>query len=142
VRTEKTGPSGSDIRVLIADDDAPLRTLYLCLFEAIAGVRSVAARDGAEAAAIAAEGTLHVAVLDFNMPRLNGVEAALRMRALQPSLRIALHSTDAAALREQARGLGLPLFDKLDADRLTAWVEAQAAWWAADEKLSPIAARR
>jgi CheY-like chemotaxis protein len=128
VQAGQTAASEGDVHVLIADDDAPLRTLYVCIFEAIAGVRSVvAARDGAEATAIAAEMPLHIAILDFNMPRLNGVEAALRMRALQPALRIALHTSDSAAIRDQAIALGMPLFDKLEADRLTDWVEAQSS---------------
>jgi CheY-like chemotaxis protein len=137
VRSVDTATSGSEVRVLIAEDDAALRTLYVCLFEEIPGVQSVVeAQDGAEAVAIAAEVPLEVAVLDFNMPLLNGVDAALRMGALQPSLRIALHSSDPSALRDRAHGLGLPLFDKLHGDRLTAWVEEQAAWWASSKGLS------
>ena len=62
----------------------------------------------------------------MNMPRLDGVEAARRLRALQPTLPIALHSSDPELLRQRAAGLGLPLFDKIDFDRLLAWVEQQA----------------
>ncbi len=80
------------------------------------------------------------------MPRLDGLEAALRLRALQPSLRIALHSSDPYALRERARGLDMPLFDKLDADRLIDWVEEQTAWrrtnWAeSHERAAPLVRR-
>lgn len=61
------------------------------------------------------------------MPGLNGVEAALRLRLLQPLMRIALHSSDPDALRERAIGLGLPLFDKIQFEGLLGWVEGQAA---------------
>jgi hypothetical protein len=86
----------------------------------------VEAEDGAEAVELARERHFDVAVLDMNMPRLDGIEAALRLRALQPSLQIALHSSDPELLRRRAAGLELPLFDKLDFDRLLAWVERQA----------------
>lgn len=56
------------------------------------------------------------------MPRLDGVAAALGLVELQPSLRIALHSSDTDALHQRAKGLGVALFDKAELDRLVAWV--------------------
>ena len=116
------------MRVLVADDDAPLRSLYLYRMREIPGVSDVvAAGDGFEAERRAADEPFDIAVLDLNMPLLDGVETARRMRRLQPSLRIALNSSDGPALRERARGLDVPLFDKLDLERLTDWIEEQAA---------------
>jgi DNA-binding NarL/FixJ family response regulator len=116
------------MRVLVADDDVLLRRLYVSRMHEIPGVTAVVeAGDGAEAERLAARLQIDVAVLDLNMPHLDGVEAALRMRRLQPTLRIALQSSDATALRDRARGLELPLFDKLDLELLTDWVEEQAA---------------
>jgi CheY-like chemotaxis protein len=115
------------IRILFADDDKAVRTLFATLLRARAGVASVMeAKDGAEAVEFGREQRLDVAVLDLNMPRLDGVEAAIRLRALQPSLRIALHSSDPEQLRKRADGLELLLFDKVDFDRLVEWVEEQA----------------
>jgi CheY-like chemotaxis protein len=120
------------VRVLVADDDAALRMFYVCVIRKIDGVSSVvAAEDGAAAERLARDLPLHVAILDLNMPRLDGVETATRLRAMQPSLRIALQSADAPALWERARGLHVPLFDKLEIDRLTDWIEAQTEWWRA-----------
>jgi CheY-like chemotaxis protein len=114
-------------RLLVADDDTGVRTMLARLLRATAGVTSVIeAEDGSEAVELARERRLDIAVLDLNMPGLDGVEAALRLRALQPSLQIALHSSDPELLRQRAVGLELPLFDKLDFDRLLAWVERQA----------------
>jgi hypothetical protein len=62
----------------------------------------------------------------MNMPRLDGIEAARRLRALQPTLPVALHSSDPELLRQRAAGLELPLFDKIEFDRLLSWVEQQA----------------
>jgi CheY-like chemotaxis protein len=115
------------IRVLVADDDAQVRSLFAALLQASNGVASVIeAGDGADAVELCRKEQVEVAVLDLNMPRLDGVEAVLRLRALQPSPRIALHSSDAELLRQRAADLGLPLFDKVDFERLREWVERQA----------------
>jgi CheY-like chemotaxis protein len=114
-------------RVLVADDDPGVRTMFATLLRAAAGVASVIeAEDGAEAVELVREQRPDIAVLDMNMPRLDGIEAALRLRALEPSLQIALHSSDPELLRQRAAGLELPLFDKVDFDRLLAWVERHA----------------
>ena len=121
-----TDAAASGARVLVADDDSGVRTMLATLLRATAGVTSVIeAKDGSDAIDIAREQRLDVAVLDLNMPRVDGVAAALRLRALQPSLQIALHSSDYELLLERAAGLDLPLFDKLDFDRLLTWVESQ-----------------
>jgi CheY-like chemotaxis protein len=114
-------------RLLVADDDEDVRRLFATLLRATAGVASVLeAKDGAEAVDLGRERQLDVAVLDLNMPRLDGVAAAVKLRALRPSLKIALYSSDAELLRQRAAGLELPLFDKFDLDRLLEWVERQA----------------
>jgi CheY-like chemotaxis protein len=120
------------VRVLVADDDESQRILYGSLVLGLPGVTSVVAtQDGVEAVRVAGALALHVAILDLNMPRLDGVEAALRLSATQPSLRIALHSSDPDELRQRAHGLGLPLFGKLEVDRLAEWVEDEAMRWSA-----------
>jgi CheY-like chemotaxis protein len=117
----------SGVRVLLADDDAGVRAMFARLLRATVGITSVIeAEDGAEAIALAPERGLDIAVLDMNMPRMDGIEAALRLRVLQPSLPIALHSSDPELLRQRAAGLELPLFDKIDFGGLLAWVERQA----------------
>ena len=115
-----------DARLLVVDDDEPVRTLYVALLENVAGVGPVvAAGDGADAVQVAKKLALDVAVLDLNMPRLDGIEAALALAALQPSLSIALHSSDPDTLRQRARGLDFAVFDKVEFDRLVAWVEGE-----------------
>jgi CheY-like chemotaxis protein len=124
--------SSPAVRVLVADDDESQRILYGSLVLGLPGVTSVvAAQDGVEAVRVAGALALHVAILDLNMPRLDGVEAALRLSATQPSLRVALHSSDPDELRQRAHGLGLPLFGKLEVDRLAEWVGDEAMRWSA-----------
>lgn len=116
------------IRVLVADDDARVRSLLATLLQATAGVASVIeAEDGAEAVQLGRGEQVDVAVLDLNMPGLDGVDAALALASLRPAPRIALHSSDPELLRQRAAGLHLPLFDKADFERLADWVERQAA---------------
>ena len=111
------------LRLLVVDDDEAARTLYMALLEQIDGVDSVAAAaDGVEAVHLAQTVEFDVVVLDLNMPRLEGVEAAVGITALQPALAIAVQSSDLNALRRRADGLDLALFDKLALEHLVAWV--------------------
>ena len=113
--------------MLVADDDDAMRSLYSTLLHDVAGVSSVVdASDGLEAVRIARSSRCQIAVLDFNMPRLDGVEAALRLRRERPSTSVVLQSADRGGLEKRAAGLGLAVFDKLDFERLVAWVERQA----------------
>jgi CheY-like chemotaxis protein len=119
----------TEVRVLVADDDDTVRGLYMTLLRDVLAISSlVDASDGHEAVRIARRSRCHIAILDFNMPRLDGVDAALLLRRDRPSIRVAVHSSDPDSLRERARaaGLELALFDKLDFEHLLAWVEQQA----------------
>ena len=116
------------LRLLVADDDATVRTLYVTLLKRIDGVDSiVAVADGIEAVRVANVCALDVAVLDLSMPRLDGLGEAGAMAALQPSMSIAVHSSDPDALRRRAEGLDLVLFDKLEFDGLASWVADEVA---------------
>jgi CheY-like chemotaxis protein len=112
------------VDVLVADDDARARELFSIALDSVAHV--VAAHDGEAAVEIAAARPFDAALLDLNMPRRNGIESARELAALQPSLPIALQSSDIVDLRHRAAGLGVPVFDKLDLDLIVAWVAATA----------------
>jgi CheY-like chemotaxis protein len=114
------------LRVLVADDEATMRSLYVNLLGDVPGIASVvAAADGYDAVLLARRLHCDIAILDFNMPRADGVESAAVLRRDFPAIRVAVHSADPYALEERAAGFGLPLFDKLDLDRLLAWVKRQ-----------------
>jgi DNA-binding NarL/FixJ family response regulator len=120
-------PRRPGVRALVADDDPTVRSLFATLLREAEGVSAVVeAGDGADAVAVARRLPVHVAVLDLNMPRLDGVQTARLLLGLRPSMSVALHSSDPDRLRVRAAGLGLPLFDKLDFDDLLAWVEDEA----------------
>lgn len=112
---------------LLADDDPLVRGLLAEALSERCGVTVVEAEDGAHAVQLALQLRPSVAVLDLQMPRLDGVQAARTIRGLLPALPLALHSSDLPTLRERASGLGVPLFDKLAVDALADWVGAQVA---------------
>lgn len=77
-----SGPEGAPIRVLIAEDQALLRTTLAALLEAEPGMSVVGlAEDGSRAVALAAELRPDVVLMDIQMPGLTGIEATTRICA-------------------------------------------------------------
>lgn len=133
VDQDASAVTGAGVSVLIADDDERVRDLIAAVLHDCADVSSVIeAGDGADAIRLGLQLRPALALLDLNMPRLDGVDVAITLRALVPSMRIALQSSDRSALRERAAGLDLPLFDKFDLDYLVDWVRTEAAATTAD----------
>ena len=81
--TNKTDEApGAPIRVLIAEDQALLRTTLAALLEAEPGMSVVGlAEDGARAVALATELRPDVVLMDIQMPGLTGIEATRRICA-------------------------------------------------------------
>lgn len=114
------------VRVLLADDDARMRALLAaCVRDSVEAVVVFEAEDGAETFQLGLQHRPHVALLDINMPKLGGIEAALTLRELQPQMRLALQSADPHAHRDRARAHRLPLFDKVKLDRALSWLDVQ-----------------
>ena len=82
-KTDKTDEApGAPIRILIAEDQALLRTTLAALLEAEPGMSVVGlAEDGARAVALAAELRPDVVLMDIQMPGLTGIEATRRICA-------------------------------------------------------------
>lgn len=77
------------IRVLIADDQAVFRRGLDAVLASEDDIEVVAeAEDGEEAVERAEELAPDVVLMDVRMPRLNGIEAARRIRAALPTTRI------------------------------------------------------
>jgi DNA-binding response OmpR family regulator len=82
--------------VLIADDDADIRMLVRLRLER-SGYTVVAANDGIQALALAAECDPDLAILDVSMPGLSGVEVTRLLREQRPTLPVILltaHAND------------------------------------------------
>ena len=73
--------------VLISDDEDAIRDITTSLLERL-GFRVITAADGFETVDLYTEHAEEISVLlmDINMPRLNGMEAALRIRHINPKV--------------------------------------------------------
>jgi DNA-binding NarL/FixJ family response regulator len=77
------------LRILIADDHDIVRCGLRTLIEAQADWEVVAeAGDGKDAISKAAETNPDIAVLDYSMPLINGIEAARQIRANFPKTKV------------------------------------------------------
>ncbi len=76
-------------RILIADDHEVVRSGLRSILEAHEGWEVVAeARDGKEAVARAAETRPDVAIVDYSLPLMNGVEVTRQIRARAPTAEV------------------------------------------------------
>jgi CheY-like chemotaxis protein len=67
--------------ILIVDDDPMIRKLITTTLEDIAGYRLREAGDGLQALETAVQERPEIVFLDYDMPRLNGVETCRRLRS-------------------------------------------------------------
>ncbi len=81
------------IRIIIADDHAVVRQGLMLVLGQEPDLEIVGeARDGAEAVALAAEMEPHLVLLDWKMPRLDGLQAARQIKEQQAEVRTLLLS--------------------------------------------------
>jgi CheY-like chemotaxis protein len=67
--------------ILIVDDDPLIRKLITTTLQDVAGYRLREAGDGIQAIEAAVEDRPEIVFLDYDMPRLNGIEACRRLRS-------------------------------------------------------------
>ncbi len=94
------------IRVLLADDHDILREGLASLLDDVEGIRVVGeAADGITAVEMATRLRPDVVLMDITMPRLSGIDATRRIKALLPGMRVivlSMHTVEdmADALRD------------------------------------------
>ena len=94
------------IRVLVADDGKSTADVLSMFFE-LEGMQTAVAYDGEQAVALAESFRPHLVCLDIGMPRLNGVEAGLRIRELLPNVILAaLSGWGSPADRQKTKAAG------------------------------------
>lgn len=92
VLTAESVPPGPRSRVLFVDDDETVRELAAMLLRQL-GADVVCAESGAEALRqFREEGPFDLAMVDYSMPGLNGVETVLRLREFAPGLPVVIVS--------------------------------------------------
>jgi DNA-binding NarL/FixJ family response regulator len=101
-----------ELRVLVVDDDAPLRSELVAALSDEGIYVAGEAEDGRAAIALAATIHADVVLMDLRMPDINGIEAARQIR-LQPDPPevVLLSAYDDPALRDAATDAGV--FDYL-----------------------------
>jgi DNA-binding NarL/FixJ family response regulator len=112
------------ISILCADDDARYRLLIQAVVKTYPRFDLVAAAsDGEEAVALARQLQPQVALLDVEMPTMDGMAAAALIVEELPSTLVVLQTGE--LLEERARAaqaLGLPLLDKLSIHATLSWL--------------------
>lgn len=92
--TDISIPSAQPIRVLIADDDRLVRAGIVDILSTAGDIQVVAeAEDGVEATKAANAHRVDVALLDIQMPRLDGIQALRDIKRHQPHLPVAMLTT-------------------------------------------------
>jgi len=131
------------IRVLLADDQALVRSGFRMILEEREDIEVVAeAENGREAVEAARRTSPDVVLLDVRMPELDGIEAAARILAERPNARVLILTTFdldeyvARALRAGASGF------LLKDVRPTQLVDAIRVVAAGDALLAPTVTRR
>jgi signal transduction histidine kinase len=126
---EKTAPSSERVSVL-AVDDTPANLVALAAVLEPLGVRLVEAHSGAQAIARASEEPFAVALVDVQMPEMDGFEVARRLRETATGVELpiifltAIHNDDIYARKGYASGAADYITKPFDPDVLRARVKA------------------
>jgi two-component system autoinducer 1 sensor kinase/phosphatase LuxN len=100
--------------ILFADDNKNIREFCKQELED-EGYRVLLARDGAEAARLVQKEHIDLAILDINMPIVNGFEAAQRIKAIAPAIPIMFFTAhDEDCIRDHRSRLAAACVEKTD----------------------------
>ncbi|MNN63216.1 Sensor histidine kinase RcsC [compost metagenome] len=122
-------PAAADVlRALIVDDHPVNRHMLRLLIEA-AGCEAVEAVDGQEALELVEDGDFDLILMDVRMPRVDGLEATRRIRALTtparetPILAVTADAMPEDAARCLAAGMDAHLAKPITHERLYAAID-------------------
>lgn len=141
--TPGAGPTTEPVRVVIADDHPVVRAGLAALLQSLPGIEVVGIADSGRAAVREVVTTRpHVAVLDLQMPDLDGVAAAREIARVAPSVAVlvlTMFSDDEsllAAVKAGARGY---LVKGAEQEEIARAIRAVAA---GDAIFGPVVAQR
>lgn len=127
--SEELASVGEPPRTILCIDDNPanLKLLQLVL-KRLPRVTVVASKDPTQAVALAAQHRPLLALVDIQMPEVDGFEVLLRLRTLAPLAQMPVAALSANAMAEDIRagmaaGFAAYFTKPFDVDELLAWVE-------------------
>lgn len=102
------------LKVLVVDDSRVSRMMSKAFIEHLRpGYQVLEADSGAQALDRLSAATADIAILDMNMPGMNGLDLAAELKARAPSLRMAMLTANVQdAIRSRAEQIGLHFFRK------------------------------
>jgi DNA-binding NarL/FixJ family response regulator len=105
------------IRILLVDDFEPWRRFVRSEIQKAPGLRIVyEASNGTEAVEIAKELKPDLILMDLQLPKLNGIDAARKIRNLVPKSKILFLSQESSSeIVREALGMGTGFVTKADA---------------------------
>jgi DNA-binding NarL/FixJ family response regulator len=109
--------TGSTFTVLIVYDDHRFRKVLHGLFDSSSGFDAcVEARNGVEAIAMTERLSPNLAILDFSMPEMSGLQLARNLKAILPELTIFMLTAEYdSEIEKEALSRGITaVFSKLD----------------------------
>ena len=124
--------NSQELNVLVVDDSKVSRNMVVGLLKnRLPNARFHEAADGEAAVALANTLSLSLIVMDFNMPGINGVEAADRILQQQPGVPTVLLTANAqSAVQAKADAIGIQMLKKPIkgelADQIAALVKVSA----------------
>lgn len=90
-----TAPAASSIRTLVVDDTPGMLELIAFTFRANPGIEVVGtAANGLAAISMAMKEMPKLVIMDINMPKMSGFEAAIRIKRRMPETKIIMMSAD------------------------------------------------
>ncbi|SDT42165.1 response regulator transcription factor [Actinoplanes derwentensis] len=123
--------TGEPLRVVLADDDSLIRTAIDAILRPVDGIELVAqAADGRAAVELAVRHRPDVALLDIQMPVLDGLAALREIRLVAPAVRVVVLTTfgqDEYVAQALAAGAAGFLLKESAAEELAYAIRAAAA---------------
>ncbi len=122
-RTESSGTRKLlSANILLAEDSTMVHRL-ISRFLHVAGAEVVVVEDGVQAVEVASEHPFDLVLMDIEMPRMNGLEAAriLRERGIEvPIIATTAHSGDSFRLEAESAGFDDVITKPIDAETIVA----------------------
>ncbi|WP_018151278.1 response regulator transcription factor [Leeia oryzae] len=103
-----------NLTILLVDDSRVSRMLCAALIRSLRPASVIVeAKDGAEALEVLGAHQVDIAILDMNMPGMNGLELAAVLRAQYPQIKLAMLTANVQdSVRDTANALKVSFFRK------------------------------